>query len=59
MNASNPEQVMHVGDDENYDAKMAQKVGMTPILFDPRHENAEEDFIIIHDLSEVLHYINK
>ena len=56
MNAGNPEKVIHVGDDVNYDAKMAQKVGMTPLLFDPRHENTDEDFIIIHDLSEVLQY---
>ena len=59
MNTGNPEKVMHVGDDVKYDAKMAQKVGMTPLLFDPRHENTKEDFIIIHDLEEVLYYLGK
>ena len=57
MSVENPRQVMHVGDDLYFDIQMAQKVGMTPILYDPRREHDVKDVITIHDLSEVLQYL--
>jgi FMN phosphatase YigB (HAD superfamily) len=57
MGVKKPETIMHVGDDKEMDVRMAQKIGMTPILFDPRREHDIEDVITIHDLSEVLQYL--
>ena len=54
MSVDDPKKIMHVGDDLYFDVRMAQKIGMTPILFDPRREHDVEDVITIHDLSEVL-----
>jgi len=57
MKVDDPKKIMHVGDDLNFDVKMAKKIGMIPILFDPRKERSIKDVIIIHDLSEILFYL--
>ena len=57
MNVDDPKKVMHVGDDLHFDVQMAQKIGMVPILYDPRREHNVGDVMTIHDLSEVLQYL--
>jgi HAD superfamily hydrolase (TIGR01549 family) len=57
MEVDDPKKIMHVGDDLYFDVKMAQKIGMTPVLFDPRKEHDVDDIITIHDLTEVLKYL--
>ncbi|MFW9896565.1 MAG: HAD family hydrolase [Candidatus Thorarchaeota archaeon] len=54
METSNPEQIFHVGDNLDLDVKMAQKVGMTPILFDPNKEYSLKDIIVINEMPELL-----
>ncbi|NPD87916.1 MAG: HAD-IA family hydrolase [Asgard group archaeon] len=57
MNANNPEKIVHVGDDLKMDVRMAQKVGMIPIFFNPYNLHEVEDVITITDLSEVLQHL--
>ncbi len=58
MKVKKPETIMHVGDDINLDARMAQKVGMIPILFDPFEMHDVDDIIIIHRFSDILNYLH-
>jgi HAD superfamily hydrolase (TIGR01549 family) len=57
MNTKHPEKIIHVGDDIYLDVHMAQKIGMTPILFDPLNMHPDEDFVTINEFSELLQYI--
>ena len=50
MKTKHPENIIHVGDDPELDVKMAQRVGMTPILFDPLDQHNFEDIIIVHSI---------
>ena len=57
MKAKHSEKIIHVGDDLELDVKMAQKVGMTPILFDPLEQYEIEDIIIVREFPKILEYI--
>ncbi len=57
MESRNPEKIFHVGDNLELDVKMAQKVGMTPILFDPNKEYSLRDIIVINEMPELLKYL--
>ena len=62
MNVENPEKIVHVGDDPFMDVKMAQQVGMVPILLDPNNEFSPQEYdlgdvIIIKELPEILQYL--
>ena len=62
MNTECPEKIVHVGDDPFMDAKMAQRVGMVPILLDPNNEFSPQEYdlgdvIVINELPEILLYL--
>jgi putative hydrolase of the HAD superfamily len=57
MKTSDPKKIIHVGDNLDLDVKMAQKVGMTPILFDPNKEYLLKDIIVINEMPELLKYV--
>ncbi len=57
MKTRNPDKIFHVGDDLELDVKMAQKVGMTPILFDPDKKYSLKDIRVISELPEVLKFL--
>ena len=62
MNTECPEKIVHVGDDPFMDVKMAQRVGMVPILLDPTNEFTPQEYdlgdvIIIKELPEILQYL--
>lgn len=61
MNTKGLEKIVHVGDDPIMDVKMAQRVGMVPILLDPYNEFSPQEYdlgdtIIIKELPEILQY---
>ncbi len=57
MKTEHPEKIVHIGDDYELDVKMAQRVGMVPILFDPLEQHNFEDIIIVREFSDILKYI--
>ncbi len=57
MNTESPEKIMHVGDDLLLDVQMAQKVGMTPIFFDPQKRHAVDDIITISEFPDILKHL--
>ena len=57
MKTENPESIIHVGDDLNLDARMAQKVGMKPIFFDPLELHNVDDIITVRKFSDILNYL--
>ncbi|MFX1453942.1 MAG: HAD family hydrolase [Promethearchaeota archaeon] len=57
METDDPRKILHVGDSLDFDVKMAQKVGMTPILFDPNKEYSLKDIIVINEMTELLKYL--
>jgi len=57
MGTGDSKLIFHVGDNLELDVKMAQKVGMTPILFDPENEYPLKDIIVINEMPELLKYI--
>lgn len=57
MESRNPEKIFHVGDNLELDVRMAQKVGMTPILFDPYKKYSLKDIIVINEMPELLKYL--
>ena len=62
MNIESPEKIVHVGDNPFMDIKMAQRVGMVPILLDPNNEFSPQEYdlgdvIIINELPEILQYL--
>lgn len=62
MNTECPEKIVHVGDDPFMDVKMAQRVGMVPILLDPNNEFSPQEYdlgdvIVINELPEILQYL--
>ena len=58
MKTTNPASIIHVGDDLNLDAKMAQKVGMTPIHFNPLETHTDDNITTIKKFSEILNYLH-
>jgi FMN phosphatase YigB (HAD superfamily) len=57
MKTRNPDKIFHVGDDLELDVKMAQKIGMVPILFDPYKLYSLNDIRVIRELPEVLKFL--
>jgi HAD superfamily hydrolase (TIGR01549 family) len=57
MKAKHPENIIHVGDDYELDVKMAQKIGFTPILFDPLKQHNYKNIITVSEFSDILKYI--
>lgn len=54
MGTMYPEKIIHIGDDLDLDVKMAKKIGITPILFDPYKFYSIEDVITIRKLPEII-----
>ncbi len=54
MAPNDPDKIFHVGDDIDFDVKMAQKIGMIPILFDPYNRHSLKDVRVIRELPEIL-----
>ena len=44
MNIESSDKIVHVGDDPFMDVKMAQRVGMIPILLDPNNEFSSQEY---------------
>ncbi|MHA2007490.1 MAG: HAD family hydrolase [Promethearchaeota archaeon] len=57
MGVKDPKKILHVGDDLDLDVKMAQKIGMIPVLFDPYNESSLDNVITITELPELLQYL--
>jgi HAD superfamily hydrolase (TIGR01549 family) len=57
MAPNDPDKIFHVGDNIDLDVKMAQKIGMIPILFDPYNFYTVEDVRIIRELPEILKFL--
>jgi len=57
MGVKDPRKIIHVGDDLELDVKMAQKIGMIPVLLDPYNESSLDDVITIRKLPEILNYL--
>ena len=57
MNAQNPETIVHVGDDPLTDVRMAQRVGMIPVLFTPYYIHKMDKVITIKQIPELLNYL--
>lgn len=57
METSDPNKIIHVGDNIDLDVKMSQKVGMIPILFDPYSMYSLEDIRVIHELHEIMQFL--
>ena len=57
MKTKHPQKIIHIGDDYELDVKMAQRVGMNPILFDPLKQHNFEDIIIVREFPDILEYI--
>jgi HAD superfamily hydrolase (TIGR01549 family) len=57
MKTRNPGKIFHVGDDLELDVKMAQKIGMIPVLFDPYKDYSLRDIIVINEMPEMLKYL--
>ncbi len=57
METNVPIKIIHVGDDLDLDVKMAQNIGMIPILFDPYEKYYLKDIKVIRKLPEVLNYL--
>ncbi|MFW9939507.1 MAG: HAD family hydrolase [Candidatus Thorarchaeota archaeon] len=57
MAPNDPDKIFHVGDNLELDVKMAQKIGMIPILFDPYNVYSQEEIRIIHELPEILKFL--
>jgi len=57
IGTKDPKKICHVGDDIDLDVKMAQKIGMTPILFDPYNRYLLKDIIVISELPEILKFL--
>ena len=57
MGTMYPEKIIHIGDDVEMDVKMAQDIGMNPILFDPYMLYSIEDVITIRKLPEIMQYL--
>ena len=57
MAPNDPDKILHIGDDLDLDVKMAQKIGMIPILFDPYNEYMLKDVRVIHELPEILKFL--
>ena len=59
MQTTNPKKIIHVGDDLKMDIEMAKRIGMIPVLMDKNHKHSLEDFQVIHELPEILEFLNK
>jgi FMN phosphatase YigB (HAD superfamily) len=57
MAPNDPDKILHIGDDLDLDVKMAQKIGMIPILFDPYKEYMLKDMRVIRELPESLKFL--
>jgi HAD superfamily hydrolase (TIGR01549 family) len=57
METDDPKKILHVGDSLDFDVKMAIKVGITPILFDPNKEYSLRDINVINELPEILKFL--
>ena len=57
MAPNDPDKIFHVGDDLDLDVKMAQKIGMIPILFDPYNIYTLDIVRVIHELPEILKFL--
>ena len=57
MGPNDPDKIFHVGDDIELDVKMAQKIGMIPILFDPYNDYSLKDVRVIHKLPGILKFL--
>jgi HAD superfamily hydrolase (TIGR01549 family) len=54
MAPNDPDKIFHVGDNIELDVKMAQKIGMVPILFDPYNLYSQKDIRVICELPKIL-----
>ena len=57
MGPNEPDKIFHVGDNIELDVKMAQKIGMIPILFDPYNFYSLKDVRVIRELPEILKFL--
>lgn len=57
MAPNTPDKIFHIGDDIDFDVKMAQKIGMIPILFDPYNLYKLKDIRVIRKFPEILKYL--
>ena len=57
MAPNDPDKIFHIGDDIELDVKMAQKIGMFPILFDPYNLYSLKDIRVIHKFPEILEFL--
>ena len=57
MAPNDPNKIFHVGDNIEQDVKMAQKIGMIPILFDPYNQHSLKDIRVISKLPEILKFL--
>lgn len=57
MGTKNPRKIFHIGDDVELDVKMAQKIGMIPILFNPYGEHLIENTRVIRELPEIMKFL--
>ncbi|MHA1223819.1 MAG: HAD family hydrolase [Candidatus Heimdallarchaeaceae archaeon] len=59
MKTDDPATIIHVGDDLNLGVRMAQKVGMIPIYFNPLELHETDDIITIRDLMKFYNISNR
>ncbi|MHA2471806.1 MAG: HAD family hydrolase [Promethearchaeota archaeon] len=57
METDDPKKILHVGDSLDFDVKMAIKVGMTPIHFNPYNEPSLKNVRNITKLPEILQFL--
>jgi phosphoglycolate phosphatase-like HAD superfamily hydrolase len=57
MAPNDPDKIFHVGDDIDFDVKMAQKIGMIPVLFDPYNRHSLKEVRVIRELPEILTFL--
>jgi len=57
MGTKDPKKIFHIGDDIELDVKMAQKIGMIPIHFNPYREHSLENIRVIRKLPEIMKFL--